>query len=103
MLRRLGVKVAGEKRSGGSEDALQVKKWLIETFDLEASVATIEEALLFITTQNEFHPVKDFLEALEWDRTSRVETAQDLFKRRNAEPYLSEVSRKFFLAMIRRI
>lgn len=97
-------KVAGEKRSGGSEDALQVKKWLIETFDLEASVATIEEALLFITTQNEFHPVKDFLEALEWDGTSRVETAfKTYLNAEMPEPYLSEVSRKFFLAMIRRI
>lgn len=94
----------GEKRSGGSEDALRVKKWLIEKFDLEASVAIIEEALLFITTQNEFHPVKEFIEALEWDGVDRVATAfKTYLKAKMPEPYLSDVSRKFFLAMIKRI
>lgn len=96
--------VAGQRRSGGSEDALQVKKWLIETFDLEPSVSLIEEALLYITTQNEFHPVKDFLEALEWDGEPRVENAfKTYLGARMPEPYLTEVSRKFFLAMIKRI
>lgn len=95
---------AGEKRSGGSEDALRVKKWLIEKFDLEASVALIEEALLFITTQNEFHPVKEFIEALEWDGVDRVSNAfRTYLNAKMPEPYLSDVSRKFFLAMIRRI
>lgn len=95
---------AGQKRSSGSEDALQVKKWLIEAYDLEASVALIEEALLFITTQNEFHPVKEFIEALQWDGIPRVENAfKTYLGARMPEPYLSNVSRKFFLAMIRRI
>lgn len=94
----------GQKRSSGSEDALQVKKWLIETFELEASVALIEEALLFITTQNEFHPVKEFLEAIEWDGVDRVRNAfKTYLGARMPEPYLSEVSQKFFLAMVKRI
>lgn len=96
--------VSGQKRSSGSEDALEVKRWLIHAFKLEASVATIEEALLHITVQNEFHPVKDFIEKLEWDGVDRIQT---VFKKylgaKMPEPYLSDVSRKFFLAMIKRI
>jgi predicted P-loop ATPase len=94
----------GRKRSSGMEDALEVKNWLIQSFNLEVNVNTIEEAFLFITSQNEFHPVKEFLESLEWDGVERVSKAfKTYLNARMPEPYLSEVSRKFFLALITRI
>jgi predicted P-loop ATPase len=94
----------GRKRSGSMDDALHFKQWLIENFELEVSLNLIEETLSSIALENQFHPVKEFLEGLEWDGVPRVETA---FKRylnaKMPEPYLTAVTRKFFLALVARI
>lgn len=95
---------SGQKRSSGSEDALEVKRWFIDYWRIEFSVSTIEEALLHITVQNEFHPVKIFLESLTWDGKERIPTAfKTYLNAKMPEPYLTEVTRKFFLAMVKRI
>jgi predicted P-loop ATPase len=94
----------GKKRSGNAEDALRVKSWLIETYQLEAPVTTIDEALNTIALENKFHPVKEFLESLEWDGVERVSKCFERYlDARMPEPYLSEVTRKFFLALVSRI
>lgn len=94
----------GRKRSGGMDDALFVKDWLIKNYELECSLTLIDEALTGIAIANKFHPVKDLLESIEWDGVDRIDTA---FKRylgaEMPEPYLSDVTRKFFLALIQRI
>jgi predicted P-loop ATPase len=94
----------GRKRSGSMDDALHFKQWLIENFELEVSLNLIEEALSSIALQNQFHPVKEFLEGLQWDGVERVPT---VFRRylnaKMPEPYLTAVTRKFFLALIARI
>lgn len=94
----------GRKRSGSADDALHVKKWLIEHYSLEASLNLIDEALSSIALQNQFHPVKEFLESLEWDGVPRVDTAfRTYLSAEMPEPYLSAITRKFFLALIARI
>lgn len=94
----------GDKRSGTTDDELKVKNWLRVEYGFEASVHMIKEALDFIAGQNEYHPVKDLLESLEWDGVERVENAfRNYIGAEMPEPYLSTVSRKFFMAMIARI
>ncbi len=94
----------GRKRSGGMDDALHVKGWLIEKYSVECSLTLIDEALTAIALENQFHPVKDFLESLEWDGVERVPTAfKRYLKAEMPEPYLTAVTRKFFLALIARI
>lgn len=95
---------AGRERSSGNDDLIQVKSWLFENFGFDAPVNVIEEALLFITLQNTFHPVKDYLESLEWDGVPRVEKAFFTYLgSKMPKTYLRAVSRKFFLALIKRI
>lgn len=97
--------VAEEKRSGSNEDALRVKKWCIDQFGVDFPVSVVEEALTWITLQNGFHPVREYLDALSWDGVPRVETAFEHYMGANAmnADYIRAVSRKFFLALIRRI
>lgn len=95
---------AGRKRSGNDDDALQVKTWLIEAYKLESSVTMINEVLNSIACQNAFHPVKDFLEGLEWDGVERVESSFERYLGVSMKrEYLYPVTRKFFLALIARI
>src|SRR5690606_17733220 len=64
----------------------------------------IEDALNRIAVKNGYHPVKDYLESLSWDGVPRIETAFKRYLKADApEPYLSEISRKFFLALVTRI
>lgn len=96
---------AGRPRSGNVDDALHVKDWLIDSiYAVEASVAMVDEALNTFAVQNSFHPVKDFLESLEWDGVERVEKAFHTYLGgRMPKTYQREVSRKFFLALVSRI
>lgn len=96
---------AGAKRSGGFEDAVLLKKWLVDEWGFEAAVSMIEEVLLHFAASNAFHPVKDFLESLEWDGRSRVRTAfrEYLAVSTMPEPYLGDVCERFFIALIKRI
>lgn len=98
-----GIK-AGTERSSGIEDIVRIKEWFAHEYKIEPSNATLEEALMLIALRHEFHPVKDYLESLEWDGVERLAGA---FRRylgsEMPEPYLSEVSRKFFLGCVARI
>lgn len=97
-------KKKGDERSGSNADELQVKTWLLKEYNVEMSLNTLKEAMDAICGENEFHPVKDYLASIEWDGVERVEKA---FKKYLGavmpEPYLSDVSRKFFIAMMARI
>jgi predicted P-loop ATPase len=95
---------AGRKRSAGVEDAIAVKDWLIENWKFEPALSLIEEVFKHITSFNSFHPVKDLLESLEWDGVTRVETAFLRYLGADMpEAYLKQVTRKFFIALIKRI
>lgn len=92
----------GSKRSDA--DALKIKPWLIEHFGIEAALSMMEETLSSIALENSFHPVKDYLDKLQWDGVERMANAFRTYLRANMpEPYLSSVSKKFFLALIARI
>lgn len=94
----------GEKRSGNEDDALGVKEWLISQYKIEAPVKIIDEALNRIAAKNSFHPVKEFLEKLEWDGVERVQNAFFTYLAAEMpECYLRAVTTKFFLALIARI
>lgn len=94
----------GQKRSAGQEDALKVKTWLINLYEVECPIQVIEEALTRVTLNNTFHPVKDFLESLEWDGVFRIDRAFETYLGSEMErEYIRAVSRKFFLALIARI
>lgn len=94
----------GDQRSAGTQDEIKLKSWLIEVWGVEASINLITETLAWVSGQNHFHPVKDYLESLEWDGVPRID---DAFKRylgaKMPKAYLRAVSRKFFLALIARI
>lgn len=93
-----------QERSAGTEDALRVKKWLHETYEMEPSLSLIDECLNTCADQNKVHPVKEYLESLHWDGMPRMSTAfKTYLGAEMPEPYLTEVTKKFFLACIKRI
>jgi predicted P-loop ATPase len=95
---------AGRERSGDNADAVKIKSWFAEEYKVEPSNVTIDEALMLIADHHKFHVVKDYLGSLVWDGQDRIAGAfKNYLGAVMPEPYLSEVSRKFFLGCVKRI
>jgi predicted P-loop ATPase len=85
-------------------DVVRIKKWLAEHYRFEPSDDRIWQAISAIADENRFHPVRDYLDTLEWDGKPRLDTwLKDYLNAEAPEPYLSAVSRKVLCAMVARI
>jgi predicted P-loop ATPase len=63
----------------------------------------IQNAFVEVTHQNSFHPVKEYLEGLEWDGVKRLETMFPDYLGADDSEYTREITRKWMMAAIRRI
>lgn len=85
-------------------DLILVKRWLAEHFGVEPSTNLILEATALVGHREAFHPVQDWLRSLKWDGKPRLNTwLKDYCQAKAEEPYLSQVSRKFLMAMVKRV
>ncbi len=88
----------------GDEAILLMKDWMSRSYRLEVTKEKLFEAVTVVAHTNRFHPVREYLSMLEWDGESRVESwLKDYCAADAPEPYLSEVSRKFMVALVTRI
>jgi predicted P-loop ATPase len=53
--------------------------------------------------ERKFHPVRDYLDSLEWDGTERLSTLFSSYFGAEQTPYVEAVSRMFLLSMVARI
>lgn len=81
--------------------------WLSQYHGIECSISNVDAAFVASAMKNSFHPVRDYLRALQWDGVPR---ASEWLKRYlgalppgEDEGLLSDVSRKFLLAAVSRI
>ena len=83
-------------------DENQIEWYMERTYGIR-NYPAIGKALNIIASQNHFHPIKDYLEALEWDGVSRI--AEVLPKYLGAEKcdYTTEVMTLLMQAMIHRL
>lgn len=96
-----GGKVGAELRD---DDAVQIKRWLADHFRMEPSVYLVCEAMTVIAMRNSFHPVRRYLERLEWDGVPRLDGWMKTYLSAvGEEPYLSEVGRKVLCAAVARV
>lgn len=86
-------------------DMILVKRWLADTeFGIEPNTNAIIEATSLVAHTHRVHPVCEWIESLKWDGVPRLSTwIKDYCEGVAPEPYLSEISRKFILAMVKRV
>jgi len=85
-------------------ELISQKMWIAKHFRVEPSVNIVNEAVNNIRTQNSFHPVRQYLDSLEWDGTCRIDTwIKDYLGGEAPEEYLRAISRKFLVAGVARI
>lgn len=86
------------------EDVSHLKLWL-ETYVGFAKVPAelLNDALIVVATRNAYDPLKDYLDALEWDGVPRLNTWLARYVEASGDTrYLSAIGRKFLLAMVTR-
>lgn len=86
-------------------DLIKLRAWMSGTkFKLEPGKDIALDAMKLIADRNKHHPVMEWLKSLEWDGTPRLSSWIKTYCNGDApDPYLSEVSRIFILAMIKRV
>jgi predicted P-loop ATPase len=85
-------------------DYILLKDWVAKQHGVECPVNLIHECAVQIARRNRFHPVKEYLNALEWDGVPRVDSWLKTYL--NAEgpgEYLQTIGRKTLAAMVARV
>lgn len=80
-----------------------VKFHLERIYNIQVSLAVIREAIDLIAHERRFHPVRDYLESLEWDGEARVETLLVDYLGAPDTKYTRQVARKVLCAAVARI
>lgn len=89
----------------GDDDIPMIQYWLGRHYRFEPPCQSISNALVVVACQNTFDPVKHFLDTLpDWDQVPRLDTwlARN-FEAKGDPEYLSQVFRKWMVAMVMRV
>lgn len=85
-------------------DILEIKNYLVDKYRVEVTKEKIIEVLQVIGNQNSFHPVKDYLNSLEWDGVPRLDNwLYNYLGVKGPKSYVQTVGRKTLTAMCARI
>lgn len=84
-------------------DLKLLKGYLSQHCRFETSVATIDEAVVVVAYENRFHPVREYLSGLVWDKTPRLDFWLRDFCGAADDDYTRAVSRKVLCAAVARV
>lgn len=85
------------------DDDTRTSVWLAQQYSLETSSQVVGEAVQMVARESAFHPVRDWLRSLTWDRQDRL--THWLIDCAGVEdtPYVRLVSKYFLVGMVRRV
>lgn len=85
-----------------AEDDNRLRHWLGKKFNLKGT-GVILDAFKEVTRANKFHPIKEYLESVDWDGVERLDTLFIDYLGAEDCLYVREATRKMFLAAVTRI
>jgi putative DNA primase/helicase len=86
-----------------SQDSTRAAAWLSTEYGLEVASERVTEAIITAAQLHPVHPVRDYLDALEWDGGERVDTFFSAYCGASDSPYTRGVARLLFLSAVARI
>jgi predicted P-loop ATPase len=106
----LPVAPNGESASGGpfpravrDEDVSQLQEWLQHQGMPKIGKDQVHQAVDQRAMERAFHPVRDYLDGLRWDKTHRVDEWLSTYLGAPKDAYTARIGRMFIIAMVARI
>ncbi len=78
-------------------------RYYLNTHGFDAPTPLIDEAVVSVALDNGFHPVKDYMTALVWDGTPRLDTWLSVYCGVDDNKYTREVGRIALMQMVKRV
>ena len=101
LLRPIGRKHQPGSRALTDTDMKYIRLYLEKTYGL-TSEKKIADAADLAADANRYHPIRDYLNGLLWDRTGRIRTCLHHFLGADSDQYTYEALRLFLLGAIHR-
>ena len=99
------VKSLGWERTGSTLTDMDMKYLLLyleEHYGL-TSEKKVENAIQIVANENRYHPVRDYLNGLQWDGTERIRFCLHHFLGADTDDYTFEALKLFMMGAIRRV
>lgn len=87
----------------GDDDLKLLKEFLSVKLGQEVTISVLEEAVLVVSKDIRFHPVREYLESLTWDKTPRLETWLRDFCGADDTAYVRACAKKTLCAAVMRV
>ena len=87
----------------GDIDDIRVMKWLAQQYNLRVKVSSVIEAVSVVAHDNSFHPVRNYLNKLEWDRVPRLDTWLNTVMGVTQSGYSAKVGKRWMISAVARV
>jgi predicted P-loop ATPase len=92
-----------ESRDWRDEDDIQTAAWLQTKYGLLVNPEVARQAALAVARDHSFHPVREYLEGLTWDGSSRLDSMLTTYFGVKVSPYTTAVSACWSLSAVARV
>ena len=87
----------------GDIDDIRVMKWLAQQYNLRVKASSVIEAVSVVAHDNSFHPVRNYLNTLEWDRVPRLDTWLNKVMGVTQSGYSAKVGKRWMISAVARV
>lgn len=84
-------------------DLTQIRLEIGRAYRLQVSLPLIHELVEYVARGHEVHPVREYLEALRWDGTRRIDGMLARYAGADDAPIVRVIARRFMIAAVARI
>lgn len=85
------------------EDLKSIKNWLIFNHNIEPTMQHIDEAVDMVALDNQYHPIRDYLNNLRWDGVKRLDSWMNKYLGVEDNNYTREISKILLIAACARV
>ena len=87
----------------GDIDDIRVMKWLAQQYNLRVKASSVIEAVSVVAHDNSFHPVRNYLNKLVWDRVPRLDTWLNTVMGVAQSGYSAKVGKRWMISAVARV
>ena len=84
-------------------DTLRTIAWISRTYGIEPNARAVEDALVVVAERRAVHPVRDYLDALTWDGTARLDSFLSRYFSTADTEYTRGVGSRWMISAVARV